>query len=65
MKYTQPLKTIDSTSQHPVGRAAAAVNQALVIRNCLIGASIVVSEDGEVVDTKNQYRTGIKPLIWW
>lgn len=52
-------------SQHLVGRAAAAVNQALVIRNCPIGAYIVEFEDGEVVDTKNQNGRRIKPLIWW
>jgi hypothetical protein len=44
MKYTQLLKAIDATSQHLVGRAAAAVNQALVIRNWLIGAYIVEFE---------------------
>jgi hypothetical protein len=44
MKYTQLLKAIDATSQHLVGRAAAAVNQALVIRNWLIGACIVEFE---------------------
>jgi len=44
MKYTQLLKVIDATSQHLVGRAAAAVNQALVIRNWLIGACIVEFE---------------------
>lgn len=41
MKYTQILKAIDTTSQHLVGRAAAAVNQAFVIRNWLIGTYIV------------------------
>ncbi|MEI8188645.1 MAG: PDDEXK nuclease domain-containing protein [candidate division NC10 bacterium] len=44
MKYAQLLKAIDATSQHLVGRAAAAVNQALVIRNWLIGAYIVEFE---------------------
>jgi hypothetical protein len=44
MRYTQLLKAIDATSQHLVGRAAAAVNQALVIRNWLIGAYIVEFE---------------------
>ena len=44
MKYTQLLKAIDATSQHLVGHAAAAVNQALVIRNWLIGAYIVEFE---------------------
>jgi hypothetical protein len=41
MKYTQLLRAIGATSQHLVSRAAAAVNQALVIRNWLIGAYIV------------------------
>jgi len=44
MKYTQLLKAIDTASQHLLGRAAAAVNQALVIRNWLIGAYIVEFE---------------------
>ena len=44
MKYAQLLKAIDATSQHLVGRAAAAVNQALVIRNWLVGAYIVEFE---------------------
>ena len=44
MKYTQLLTAIDSTSQHLLGRAAAAVNQALVIRNWLVGAYIVEFE---------------------
>ena len=44
MKYAQLLTAIDSTSQHLLGRAAAAVNQALVIRNWLVGAYIVEFE---------------------
>jgi len=44
MKYLQLLKAIDSASQHLLGRAAAAVNQALVMRNWLIGAYIVEFE---------------------
>jgi predicted nuclease of restriction endonuclease-like (RecB) superfamily len=44
MKYAQLLKAIDATSQHLLGRVAAAVNQALVIRNWLIGAYIVEFE---------------------
>jgi len=44
MKYAQLLKAIGATSQHLVSRAAAAVNQALVIRNWLIGAYIVEFE---------------------
>ncbi len=41
MKYLQLVKAIDSASQQLLGRAASAVNQALVIRNWLIGAYIV------------------------
>ncbi len=44
MKYAQLLTAIDSTSQDLLGRAATAVNQALVIRNWLIGAYIVEFE---------------------
>lgn len=44
MKYAQLLTAIDSTSQDLLGRAAAAVNQALVIRNWVIGAYIVEFE---------------------
>src|SRR5437762_12660903 len=44
MKYTQLVKVIDSASQQLLGRAAAAVNQSLVIRNWLIGAYIVEFE---------------------
>ncbi|MGA9777799.1 MAG: PDDEXK nuclease domain-containing protein [Verrucomicrobiia bacterium] len=44
MKYAQLIKAIDSTSRQLLGRAAAAVNQSLVIRNWLIGAYIVEFE---------------------
>ncbi len=44
MKYAQLLTAIYSTSQDLLGRAAAAVNQALVIRNWLVGAYIVEFE---------------------
>ena len=44
MKYTQLVKAIDSASQHLLGRAAAAVNRSLVIRNWLVGAYIVEFE---------------------
>src|ERR1051325_1088723 len=44
MKYLQLIKTIDSANQLLLGRAAAAVNQALVIRNWLVGAYIVEFE---------------------
>lgn len=41
MKYTQLVKAIDSASAQLLGRAAAVVNQALVIRNWLVGAYLV------------------------
>src|SRR6266581_7057782 len=44
MKYAQLIKAIDSASQQLLGRAAAAVNQALVVRNWLVGAYIVEHE---------------------
>jgi hypothetical protein len=44
MNYAQLVKAIDLTSQHLLGRAAAAVNQALVIRNWLVGAYLVEFE---------------------
>jgi len=44
MKYTQLVKAIDAASQQLLGRAATAVNQALVIRNWLVGAYIVEFE---------------------
>jgi hypothetical protein len=44
MKYTQLVKPIDSASQQLLGRAAVVVNQALVVRNWIIGACIVEFE---------------------
>ena len=44
MKYNQLVKAINSASQQLLGRAAAAVNQSLVLRNWLIGAYIVEFE---------------------
>jgi len=61
MKYAQLLKAIDATSQHLVGRAAAAVNQALVIRNWLVGAYIVEFEQhGE---DRARYGTKLLPRL--
>lgn len=61
MKYAQLLAAIDSTSQRLVGRAAAAVNQALVIRNWLIGAYIVEFEQhGE---DRARYGTRLLPRL--
>lgn len=44
MKYAQLVKAIDSASQQLLGRAAAVVNQALILRNWLIGAYLVEFE---------------------
>jgi predicted nuclease of restriction endonuclease-like (RecB) superfamily len=44
MKYAQLVKAIDSASHQLLGRAAAAVNQALVVRNWVVGAYIVEFE---------------------
>jgi len=44
MKYNLLVKAIDSASRQLLGRAAAAVNQALVIRNWVVGAYIVEFE---------------------
>ncbi len=44
MKYLQLVKAIDAASQQLLGRAAAVVNQALVLRNWLIGAYVVEFE---------------------
>src|SRR5208337_316110 len=44
MKYAQLVKAIDSASQQLLGHAAVAVNQALILRNWLIGAYIVEFE---------------------
>ena len=44
MNYAALLKAIDSTTAQLQGRAAAAVNQALVIRNWMVGAYLVEYE---------------------
>ena len=44
MNYTHLVKAIDAASQHLLGRAAAVVNQSLVIRNWIVGAYIVEFE---------------------
>ena len=41
MKYPQLLKAIDSASQQLTGRVATVANQALVLRNWLVGAYLV------------------------
>lgn len=44
--YAALLKAIESANKQMVGRAAAVVNQALVLRNWLVGAYIVEYEQG-------------------
>ncbi|MBV8331015.1 MAG: hypothetical protein JOZ61_11195 [Verrucomicrobia bacterium] len=44
MNYQQLVTAIDSATQSLLGRAAQAVNQALVLRNWLIGAHLVEFE---------------------
>jgi len=44
MKYAQLVKAINSVTTQLQGRAAAAVNQTLVLRNWLVGAYIVEYE---------------------
>jgi hypothetical protein len=44
MDYEQLVTAIDSASQALLGRVAKAVNQALVVRNWLIGAHLLEFE---------------------
>ena len=44
MNYPHLLKAIDAANRQLVGRAAVAVNQALVVRNWMIGAHLVELE---------------------
>ena len=46
MHYRQLLSAIAQVHTSAVGRAAAAVNQGLVLRNWLVGASVVEFEQG-------------------
>ncbi len=46
MKYSELIKSIGTASDQLLGRAAAVVNQALVLRNWLVGAWIVEYEQG-------------------
>jgi hypothetical protein len=67
MKYDQLVKAIDSASRQLLGRAVAAVNQSLVIRNWIVGAYIVEFEQngedrarygGELLEVLNRDLTG-------
>ena len=44
MKYQQLVTAIEAANEHLVGRAVAAVNQALVLRNWIVGAYLVEFE---------------------
>jgi hypothetical protein len=44
MKYVELVKAIDIASRHLLGRAAAVVNQALVLCNWMIGAYLIEYE---------------------
>lgn len=46
MHYRQLLSAIAQAHTSAVGRAAAAVNQGLVLRNWLVGAYVVEFEQG-------------------
>ena len=59
MKYADLVKTIDAASRQLLGRAAAAVNQSLVIRNWLVGAHIVEFEQ----NGEDRARYGDRLLI--
>jgi hypothetical protein len=61
MKYLQLVKAIDSASQQLLGRAAAAVNQALVLRNWLIGAYIVEFEQNG--EDRAKYGEGLLEIL--
>ena len=58
MKYTGLIKSISSASDQLLGRAAAVVDQALVLRNWLVGAWIVEYEQGG----KDRARYGARLL---
>ena len=61
MKYVDLVKTIDTTNQQLLGRAAAAVNQSLVLRNWLIGAYIVEFEQNG--EDRARYGTRLLPRL--
>ena len=55
MDYEQLVTAIDSASQALLGRAAQAVNQALVVRNWLIGAHLLEFEQSGQDHTASGY----------
>ena len=64
MNYASLIKSINSATSQLQGRAAAAVNQALVLRNWMVGAGIVEFEQtgiekGNVIGRLRP--TGLRP----
>lgn len=57
MKYSELITAIDSASQQLLGRVAAVVNQALVIRNWLVGAYLVEFE--QEAEDRARYGEGL------
>ena len=58
MKYEQLIKAIEAANERLAGRAVAMVNQALVLRNWIVGAYIVVFEQ----NGEDRARYGVKLL---
>jgi predicted nuclease of restriction endonuclease-like (RecB) superfamily len=58
MNYAQLLKAIAAANRHLLGRAAAAANQALVLRNWLIGAYLIEYEQ----EGKDRAKYGVRLL---
>jgi predicted nuclease of restriction endonuclease-like (RecB) superfamily len=61
MKYSDLVATIDTASQELLGRVAAVVNQALVLRNWLVGAYIV--EYQQAGKDRAKYGTKLLPQL--
>ncbi|MCU0980884.1 MAG: hypothetical protein MUF25_17170 [Pirellulaceae bacterium] len=61
MKYSDLVATIDTASQELLGRAAAVVNQALVLRNWLVGPCIV--EYQQAGKDRAKYGTKLLPQL--
>ena len=61
MKYDALLLHIDALHQQTAGRAAAAVNQALVLRNWLIGMNLVEFE--QAGEDRARYGTRLLPRL--
>jgi predicted nuclease of restriction endonuclease-like (RecB) superfamily len=61
MHYRQLLSAIAQAHTSAVGRAAAAVNQGLVLRNWLVGAYVVEFEQGG--EDRAKYGDGLMPRL--